>query len=53
MSVPELNFQTVDHSQVRFDVGAKIFVLKFSCRIRGCPPIMLFPRHYVFFILYP
>jgi hypothetical protein len=33
MSAPELNFLTVDRSQVRFDVGAKIFVLKFSYRI--------------------
>jgi hypothetical protein len=52
MSAPELNFLTVDCSQVRFDVGAKIFVLQFSCRIRGYQPIMLFPGHDVVFILY-
>jgi hypothetical protein len=50
---PELYFPTVSCSQVIIDVGAKIFVLKFSWRIRGCPSIMVFLRHDGMFILYP
>jgi hypothetical protein len=51
-AVQDLHLLTAAYSQVRFDVGAKIFILKFSWRIRGCPPIMVFPRHDVVFILY-
>jgi hypothetical protein len=46
-------YRTAAHSQVRYSVGAEILILKFSWRIRGCPHIMVFPRHDVVFILCP
>jgi hypothetical protein len=52
-SVSALPLLTITRSQVRVDIGAKIFVLKFSWRIQGCPPIMIFPWYEVVFILCP
>jgi hypothetical protein len=43
---------TAAYSQVRFNIGAKIFILMFPWWIRECPPIMVFPQNDVVFILY-
>jgi hypothetical protein len=51
--VSDLQFLTAAHSQVRFDVVVKIFVLKFSQQIQGWPPIVLFQQHDGVFIVYP
>jgi hypothetical protein len=48
-----LNFLTAACSQVRFDVGAKIFVLKFSWWIQGWPPVVVLQQHDGAFILRP
>jgi hypothetical protein len=48
-----LHLLTAGCSQVWFSVGAKIFVLKFSWWIRGCPPIMVFSLYDMVFILCP
>jgi hypothetical protein len=51
MSAPELNFLIDVCSQVRFDVGAKIFVLKFSWWVQGWSPVMVLRQHDGAFIL--
>jgi hypothetical protein len=45
MSAAELNFLTASRSQVRFDVGAEIFILNFSWWIQGWPPVVV-PQHH-------
>jgi hypothetical protein len=52
-AAPDLHLLTIAYSQVRFDVGAKIFILKFSWWIQGWTPIMVFQHHDGAFILFP
>jgi hypothetical protein len=50
-AVLALLLPTAARSQVRFSVGVKSFVLKFSWRIQGWPPVMVFQQYDGVFIL--
>jgi hypothetical protein len=51
--VPGLKFLTASHSQVRFDVSDKVFVLKSCWQIRRQPLSAMYPRNTVMILIFP
>jgi hypothetical protein len=52
-TILDLNFLTAAHRQARFDVGVKIFILKFSWQIQWWTPAIVLQLHAVIFTIYP